>query len=267
MSTLDIVIPCKGRLEHLQRSLPATLASTYEDFTVYVVDFNCPDKTADWVEAEITDKRVNVVRVDCPADYWNTSKARNVGMRAGTSSLILFNDADVILTPDCLKTIVANYRKGFYYPFSRNMGSILLARADAERIGGFNERCKGWGWEEVDFCKRLEICGLQRQKVIQMCELILHADSLRNRFHGGRSCIDTRYENILVSDEDIATGRSLPFQTAVKQIVNEVKEASSPSGPIKPIQTPAGQRKPPVARPQTMRPTPQMPVKKVNARG
>src|SRR5260370_11681104 len=39
---LSVVVPCKGRLQHLRRSLPTFVAQP--DSEVIVVDYDCPDK-------------------------------------------------------------------------------------------------------------------------------------------------------------------------------------------------------------------------------
>ena len=158
MPQLSIVTTCKGRLDHLKQTLPVMLH--IPDCQVVVVDYDCPDGTANWVSAnhpEVTIARV----LDRPV--FNISDARNIGAESATGEWLLFIDADVLLTPQILEMSRETIRPGvFFMPYPRPAdlgGTVLVSRADFDRIGGYEVVFEGWGAEDVDFCARLEQIG------------------------------------------------------------------------------------------------------------
>ena len=50
MPLMSAIVTCKGRLEHLKQTLPLLMAMP--DSEVIVVDYDCPDRSGDWVRAE-----------------------------------------------------------------------------------------------------------------------------------------------------------------------------------------------------------------------
>lgn len=48
MPLLTFVTTCRGRLAHLRRSLPTFVAQP--DAEVVVVDYDCPERSGEWVE-------------------------------------------------------------------------------------------------------------------------------------------------------------------------------------------------------------------------
>ena len=83
MPRLSIVTTCKGRLHHLRESLPTFLAQP--DCETIVVDFDCPDRTAEVVAREFPAARLVALK-DEP--HFDIDRARNAGAKAvliGTS--------------------------------------------------------------------------------------------------------------------------------------------------------------------------------------
>src|SRR6478736_1883226 len=92
---VSVVIPCKNRLEHLKRSLPLVLAQTYKDLEVLIVDYNCPQNSGEWAK---TNDSVRVVNCNVGINEWSLSAARNTGFKHITGDIVLFLDADALLT-------------------------------------------------------------------------------------------------------------------------------------------------------------------------
>jgi glycosyltransferase involved in cell wall biosynthesis len=68
----SIVTTCKGRRQHIRRTLPALAATPMSE--VIVVDCDCPDVVGEWVRRN--HRGVSVVRV-APRPGFNLSEARN----------------------------------------------------------------------------------------------------------------------------------------------------------------------------------------------
>ena len=97
--SFSIITTCKGRLEHLKRSLPTMVA---QDAEVIVVDYSCPEGTADFVERDYP--QAKVVRVEGQKGFSNWN-ARNRGAAVATGEMLLFCDADTILAEGAVAKI------------------------------------------------------------------------------------------------------------------------------------------------------------------
>jgi tetratricopeptide (TPR) repeat protein len=99
--TFSLVTTCKGRLAYLKDSLPTWARLHHGDFEIVVVDYDCPDGTADWVRrhrAHLLKRSgadaIQVVKVpDRPR--FNLNDARNHGIAAARGTWIITIDSDV----------------------------------------------------------------------------------------------------------------------------------------------------------------------------
>ena len=110
MTTFAFSVPCKGRLEHLQRSLPPRLG--LPDVENLVVDYDCPDGAGEWVQEHAPGARV--VRVE-GAEFYNASAARNVGAAMARADWLVFVHADVIVGPAFLSHVKARVEPGVFF--------------------------------------------------------------------------------------------------------------------------------------------------------
>lgn len=130
---------------------------------------------------------------------FNRSRARNRAFEFATGDLIVVSDADTITTPDNIRQAVSLVENGrpwviahnTYYsltetftnwllekdpsvdianvcPWDSNWrmvnkseaGVLVMPRAAYEAVGGYDERFKGWGWEDSAFAQRMNrVCG------------------------------------------------------------------------------------------------------------
>ena len=111
----SIITTCKGRLDHLKRSLPSMLAQNGAE--VIVVDYSCPEATADYVEQNFPSART--VRVEGQEGFSNW-RARNRGAAAATSDMLLFCDADTILAANAVEVISASVPEKAFGFFTRD---------------------------------------------------------------------------------------------------------------------------------------------------
>lgn len=188
MAPLSVIVTCKGRLEHLRRTLPA-LVRNLAGAQIILVDYDCPQHAGDWAAVNAPD--VEVVRVtDRP--IFNLAKARNLGAARATAPWLLFTDADVEVTAPLLPLLQAAMAEDrVLLPDPRPpilFGTVAVARADFERVGGYDEIFEGWGSEDEDFLQRLADIDVSRAtfdgRVIVCIE---HRGALRTQFHEVRS--------------------------------------------------------------------------------
>lgn len=183
----SIVTTCKGRLHHLQRSLPTFLAQP--DAEVIVVDYDCPQGTADWVATHCPAARVEIVR---PAPVFNLSRARNIGARRARAPWLLFCDADNLLPPDFTIALAAYLApKVFVRPFRQTpRGAVAVPfplaceTAVYHALGGFDDAIEGWGAEDWEFADRLQRAGIsQRVYPVSLVAFIEHENAARTEFY------------------------------------------------------------------------------------
>jgi len=142
MQKISLVTVSKGRLHHIKQTLPLMVAQGADE--VIVVDYGCPDKTGDWVEANFPDTQV--VRVDDDPGFC-TGRARNLGAQQASGDWFAFVDADIKTGPGWVSWMRDNVQPGHFYlaaqtPGKRDpdiFGTVVCARADFEAIGGYDE--------------------------------------------------------------------------------------------------------------------------------
>jgi len=183
MSKLSYITTCKGRLTHLQQTLPRVV--NQPDVACVVVDYACPDGAADWVEAHFP--MVKVVRV-FGVDGFNASHARNLGAQAADTPWLGFFDADILWSPTFSERVVPQLQSGFFYrgqPVTlQTWGSVICHRNDFAAIGGYDEAFFGWGGEDDDLLARLAMRGCAAVGFPgSLLDEIPHDDDARVRFH------------------------------------------------------------------------------------
>jgi glycosyltransferase involved in cell wall biosynthesis len=133
--SFSIITSCKGRLDHLKRSLPAMLRQGAE---VIVVDYSCPDGTADFVEREHPEAKV--LRVDGQKGFSNWN-ARNRGAAIASGDMLVFCDADTILADGGIAKIaetLPDKRFGFFSRFATEKFNRAGSRLARNQLRGFH---------------------------------------------------------------------------------------------------------------------------------
>jgi len=183
----SIITTCKGRLHHLVRSLPAMLRQPLSE--VIVVDYTCPDCTADHVAANFPAAKLVQVK-DVPG--FNPSHARNLGAQTATGDVFLFVDADIVLADSFIRAIEAalgpNEYAKFAEPVARQensvQGTCVVHRRHFEAIGGYDDVFTNYGGEDLEFYDRLALAKVERRALdrTELVEVIDHGPEERGRF-------------------------------------------------------------------------------------
>ena len=196
--SVTVVIPCKGRLSHLRRTLPHVLGQVVPQgvqYHVLVVDYADPDGCADYCRG-LDDPHLAAIRVLDGAAEFNLSRARNIGANAAIrfmkADILCFLDADVVLHPCFIgwatRPIVLgtatltkrDWRDGAPGTF----GSCCVRASDYHAARGYDESLCGWGPEDSDFYSRVSPRTMQRHfKPWLFIEAITHSDAERAKFY------------------------------------------------------------------------------------
>ncbi len=179
---LTFIVVCKGRLEHLKASLPKLIQQPKSD--TIVVDSNCPDGAADWVEKNYPTAKI--VRLDDDNEF-NRSKSRNAGLNLATTKWICFIDADMIVKNDFTDQVLPLLQDGNYYTFSHDAlsGTCIAAHHNLISVGGYDEAVVGCGGEDSELYARLTLHRISHSKIpVELIDSrIKHSDKIRNKFY------------------------------------------------------------------------------------
>lgn len=196
----------KDRLEHLQKTFLLNIKDNqnYPNCEFLLLNYNCPDpKTEEWartaLEPHINSGRVNYYYYpDSPR--FDRSHARNLAFRLAKGDIVCNIDADNFIGKGFVEYISAALSCGDAFlsgPLDgRGLGGrICVRRKHWEAIGGFDERFKSYGFEDLDFTNRLYMTGLKKKVFLyeQFSQTILHSDELRMRYHE-RDCYEENWD-------------------------------------------------------------------------
>lgn len=196
MPDISVVIPTYNRLDTLAPVLRTLLAQDFarDRFEVLICDSRSTDGTAAYLQG-IAAEHPSVRHL--PGDYSGRAAARNAGIAAATGEIVLFNDADILASPDLLTRHLARHRerahvavvgwevqvrdlddyarkrddpslRGALHPASRKRlswlyfltGNASARRDDLLRVGCFDESFTGYGHEDLELGYRLERAGV-----------------------------------------------------------------------------------------------------------
>lgn len=162
MDELTLVTVCRGRLGQLQQTLPRML-----DFKVPIVlvDYDCPDLIVnrDWIRGEFP--WLKVVRSG-PRAFMNLNEARNIGVRAAQTPVVMMIDCDIMIKQQEFMEYAERimYSKDYVIvrpPNSCLSGTAMFRLQDYVSVGGYDEVVNryGAGYDEIDFYYKLERSG------------------------------------------------------------------------------------------------------------
>mgnify|MGYP001619603804 CR=1 FL=1 len=104
MDTVSIIIPAYNEEKYIKRTLESIQRQSYKKTEIIVVCNGCIDKTAE-IARKYTPHVLNLAEN-------NVSLARNRGAQQAQGTIVIFVDADTILSPETIETIVKINKEG-----------------------------------------------------------------------------------------------------------------------------------------------------------
>ena len=167
-----------NRLHHLMLTLPANISDnlSYENLVHIVLDYNSTDGTEEWIKSNlghyILSGRLIYYRNPQP-ERFNMAHSKNMAVRLSNSDYVCLIDADNYTGrgyAEYAASIFCAYKSCFITTISnkRNinqvdvLGRVCFKRADYETIEGFDEFMNNYGYDDFDFCNRLQRAGAKR---------------------------------------------------------------------------------------------------------
>ncbi|HET9394125.1 MAG TPA: glycosyltransferase [Candidatus Rubrimentiphilum sp.] len=196
MLDISVVVPTYNRIEELRHVLPTLLAQDLpaDRYEVLVCDSNSNDGTAEYMAA-MRAQHPNLWHV--AGVYSGRAMARNAGIAQARGQVVLFNDSDILASPDLLSQhwrhhegqrdiavvglevqvkSLGDYadkrdhpeKRGSLHPPGRKRlswlyfltGNASARRDDLLRVGCFDESFTGYGHEDLELGYRLQKAGV-----------------------------------------------------------------------------------------------------------
>lgn len=106
---VSIVIPCRDAAPYIAQAVISALSQAHPLLEILVVDDGSTDESVDILHRiAAADARVSVFR----RNYGTAQKARNFGLRHARGEVVMFLDADDVLAPETLASLVTGLGRG-----------------------------------------------------------------------------------------------------------------------------------------------------------
>ena len=110
---ISIIIPAHNEEKYIKKTLNRIKDSTYQDYEVIVVANGCNDSTESLVK-KFFKKNINYFNSSFKSlSTANVSKARNYGAKHSKGEILIFLDADILISKDTLEKIVLKFTKEY----------------------------------------------------------------------------------------------------------------------------------------------------------
>lgn len=192
---------CKGRAQHVERTLPKNLADNadYERLKVVLLDYASPDNLLPYLRsnhaADIASGRLVVYSFSEPGPF-RMAHAKNMAHRLAIiegADILVNLDADNFTQPGFASWIAQQFAEGCEFLWSNAKsvcgrarqglaGRIAVSRNLFLKTGGYDERYLEWAPEDEDFKMRIRRLGHEGRPVPEeFLYVIPHGDGLRFR--------------------------------------------------------------------------------------
>ena len=159
MSGLAVVTAVRDRPARLRASLAAWSADDAID-EIVVVDWGSEVPLA---RTDVLDFSKTVLVTAGAGEPWARGLALNLGIEAAAAELVLCIDPGLVLHDTGAVAATLGRNGGFFSECGAAATTVLLARADARRCGGWHEFLLGEGFAAPDLYNRLEDGGATRR--------------------------------------------------------------------------------------------------------
>lgn len=187
---------CKGRVQHIEETLPANLRDN-KNATIVLVNYNSPDHLEDFVRrahmADIESGRLVVYRFTEPGPF-RMAHAKNLAHRLaiveGADALVNV-DADNLAGPDFDEYVARELTGGDAFLWAHMKkgemrrgisGRIAVTVHAFLAVGGYDEVFTTWGPDDKDFNVRLRRLGFMAVEIdARFLNAVSHNDKMRFR--------------------------------------------------------------------------------------
>ncbi len=185
-------------MHHLKQTLPQNLKDNidYPWLEFIILDYGSKDGLKEWITTTMAGDIATgrVVYIQSPGhEYFHRSHSRNLAFSAAKGKIVCNVDADNFTGKDFAKYINEQFlfdEKIFLTAFSAEQpnspdlfGRICCKKNDFKKVGGYNEKMDGYGFEDHELIQKLSKTGLKREVMTELhfFGAITHSDDERIR--------------------------------------------------------------------------------------
>ena len=190
MTGHTVVVPLRNRWGvPLRNCLRSIVLQTRPPDELIIADYGSTPENHQKALKITAEFKPTVYRFQAAGGPWNRSTARNIGIRRSRGEYVTCLDADLIMAPRVLEKVALIHssrpdvylisrvrrlknlaidpdalelprdyrrlREAPFYQLSEGWGGLMSASKQwFFKVRGFDERFRGWGWEDVDLWKR-----------------------------------------------------------------------------------------------------------------
>jgi len=112
--TISVIIPAYNEEKYIKRAINSVKRQTYKNYEMIIVTNRCTDKTPE-IARRNTDKFFDLKE-------GNTALSKNIGAKHAIGDILVFFDADSVMSENLLKDIKKTIEKGFIGGVCRTFG-------------------------------------------------------------------------------------------------------------------------------------------------
>lgn len=153
MPLVSIIVPLHNKGPYVAETLASVRAQTLTDWEAIVVENGSTDAGPEIV-AQVASEDLRISLVEAPREAVGPGSARNLGLEAATGDWVVFLDADDLLLPDHLESLVARARM----PDPVNRPDVVVSDWLE-----FREDERTWQWGKDQPCNELILSAMENR--------------------------------------------------------------------------------------------------------
>ena len=230
---ISLIVPVMNRSDRVIPCLETWINHPQID-EILIVDWSStnPIKTDPDLTSITNHHKTKIVRVNDEKSFVSMSFSLNVALNHAKYDHILKCDIDYkLINPELINIFQREQDKNHFYcgtiPNKWDFhGFSFFKKENAIKINGYNEKFRGWGWDDEDFYRRLEKIGLERIVIMNIEEFLYHIphdDSLRTANYPENQQLKhkTNRQNEIISlEEDVG---QISKYTTIKEELNYIE--------------------------------------------
>lgn len=188
---ISFVTTCKGRLHHLQKTLPRSISQTAGiDREFIILNYNSGTDLNEWIKDKFSDELdEGIIKVYWThwKKYFHHSHAKNMGVRKAEGDIVVNLDADNYATEGFGEWLLEQFQRdpdivcGYNsFRIAGASGRIAILREHFNKLRGYDEKFIGWGFEDIQFRDRAVEMGLELIDIpMKFIDVIKHTNKER----------------------------------------------------------------------------------------
>jgi len=191
----------------------------YENIEFVLLNYNSQDGMEEWVKENmsefISSGRLVYYKTIQPQSF-SHSHSKNLAFNLATGHIVCNINADHFTGTDFANYVNREFsdcenivltpidfpraRRGFR-PAKDVFGKVCVLKKSFEQVKGFDERMKGYGFEDFDFVNRLELSGVKRRLIDDFAFLKYISHSEESRYDLKEEMINSIYVHYVSSSK------------------------------------------------------------------